>query len=129
MFTTYYNRACPVCRVEIDHYDRTCHAAGVPAHFVDIHEDPDGLAEFGLTADDVKRRLFCIDEEGSLHGGVDAAIVMWREMPSHRWLARVVRVPGIYRIAHWGYDNIVAPTLYAWAERRVRRREATGSGA
>lgn len=129
MFTTFYNRACPVCRMEIDYYERTCHASGVPSQFVDIHQEPDGLSDFGLSADDGKRRLYCIDEDGQLHGGIDAAIVMWRAMPSHRWLARVVQVPGIYRAAHWAYDHIVAPAFYAWAERRLRRREATESGA
>jgi predicted DCC family thiol-disulfide oxidoreductase YuxK len=122
MFTAVYNRACPVCRIEIDHYERTCHAAGVPALFVDIHQEPDALAEHGLTTDDAKRRLCCIEEDGTLHGGIDAVAVIWRAMPSHRWLARIVQFPGVNWVAHWGYDRVLAPTLYAWSERRLRRQ-------
>ena len=121
MFTAIYNRACPVCRTEIDHYERKCHAAGVPAIFVDIDQDPDALAEYGLTAEDVKRRLYCIDEDGTLHGGVDAAALIWHALPSYRWLARLVRFPIAKQVAHWGYDRVAAPALYAWAERRLRR--------
>ena len=121
MFTAGYNRACPVCRAEIDHYERQCHAAGVPAVFVDIHQDPDALAEHGLTADHGKRRLYCIDEDGTLYGGVDAVALIWRAIPSHRWLARLVEFPGVHRVAHWGYDRVIAPALYVWSERRLRR--------
>ena len=121
MVTTFYNRACPVCRMEIDHYERTCHASGIPSQFVDIQQEPDALADHGLAADDVKRRLYCIDEDGHLHGGIDAAAVMWRAIPSYHWLARRIQLPGVNRTVHWVYDRVLAPTLYAWNERRTRR--------
>lgn len=122
MFTAIYNRACPVCRIEIEHYERTCHAAGVPSLFVDIHQEPDALAEFGVTGDDAKRRLYCVDQDGRLYCGVDAVALIWQAMPTHRWLARLVALPGVHQVTHWGYDRLVAPTLYAWAERRLKRQ-------
>jgi predicted DCC family thiol-disulfide oxidoreductase YuxK len=121
MFTAVYNRACPVCHVQIEHSERTCDGAGVPSLFIDIHPESDALAEFGILADDAKRRLYCVDQDGRLYGGVNAAALIWRAIPTFHWLARLVTLPGVHRMAHWGYDRLVAPTHYAWAERRLKR--------
>lgn len=121
---TFYNGACPVCGHEIRSYARYADREGLPMGWVDINADPDALAGHGLTADDVKRRMHVIDENGQLHRSVEAFLVMWRRMPRYRWLARIVGTPGVKQLSWLAYEGVVAPIIYNWDKRRMRRAAA-----
>ncbi len=118
--TTFYNGACPVCRTEIRHYQRveSRHAVGLGWH--DVSQQPGGLAGHGIDDDLATRRLYAIDDTGTLYAGVGAFIQVWRRLPSYRWLARVVALPGVRTLAEWTYEGVLAPLLYRW--NRYRRR-------
>ncbi|WP_404536975.1 thiol-disulfide oxidoreductase DCC family protein [Bradyrhizobium ottawaense] len=90
--TVYYNTRCPVCDAGID-WQRNKLLALVRAgtvEFNDINEQPDALAHFGASLDDIRRRLHATDEAGRLIVGADVAIALWRLTPGEGWLAALL---------------------------------------
>jgi predicted DCC family thiol-disulfide oxidoreductase YuxK len=55
--------------------------------FKDINEQPDALAQFGASLDDIRRRLHATDEAGRLIVGADVAVALWRPTPGEGGLA------------------------------------------
>ncbi|HKL06810.1 MAG TPA: DUF393 domain-containing protein [Roseovarius sp.] len=113
-----YNGQCPVCSTEIGHYSKTAQANDLPIRFDDLHHGD--LDRYGINADIAARRLHVL-HQGQLFVGVDAFIVLWRQLPRFRFLAWVVALPGLKQIAAVIYDHILAPTLYNRHQRRVQR--------
>lgn len=116
-----YNATCPVCNFEIQDYARYAGANGLPIRFDDLNSDARG--QWGLDADTAARRLYVL-HEGTLTSGIPAFLVLWRQMPKYRWLARVVGFPGIKQIACAAYDFVLAPVIYRWHLRRLRKQTA-----
>ena len=118
--TTVYNAACPVCGVEIGHYEKIARKRNLPMGFRDLN-DPATLAETGIDDDAARRRLHVIRADGTVLRGVDAFLALWREMPRYRWLARLVGMPGIKQLAWLAYEGALAPIIYRWDARRRRK--------
>lgn len=124
--TTYYNGACPVCRMEIEHYQNRAAEAGAPISWCDVSQSRDALLAKGVDEDEILRRLYVETMDGRLIGGVDAFLEIWREVPRLNWMAKAVSLPVVYQIACFIYDRILAPFLFHWNVRtgRVDRRVA-----
>ena len=114
-----YNDQCPVCSFEINHYATYAKRNGLPIRFDDLN-GPDREA-WGIDADTAARRLYVL-RDGELYDGIPAFLELWREMPRYHWLARVVGLPGVRRVAAIGYDHILAPLIYRWHLRRKARQ-------
>jgi len=114
-----YNATCPVCNFEIQHYARYAGDNALPIRFDDLNSD--AREAWGLDADTAARRLYVL-HEGKLTSGVAAFLVLWTQMPRYRWLARVVGLPGIRQVACAAYDFVLAPAIYRWHLRRLRKR-------
>ena len=114
--TALFHGACPVCSIEISHYQGMCERRSIRVGWSDISSGVDApiLAELGLDREDVKRRMTVLDRDGRVHRGIDAFIVLWRELPGYRHLARVVALPVIHPICGFLYDHALAPILYGW---------------
>src|SRR3982074_2869700 len=100
----WYNTRCPVCDAGID-WQRNKLVAAVRAgdiSFSDINEQPDALAGFGVSLDDIRRRLHATDETGRLIAGADVVIAMWKATPGEGWLGSL-----------FGHPLTVAPTRWA----------------
>lgn len=110
-----YNANCPVCSFEIDHYAAYSEREGLAIRFDDLNTS--ALAQWNITADEAARRLHVV-KDGTLYGGIPAFLVLWADMPRYRWLRRLVSLPGIYRLACWSYDDVLAPLIYRWHLRR-----------
>jgi predicted DCC family thiol-disulfide oxidoreductase YuxK len=119
--TVWYNTKCPVCDAGIDwQKSRLVRAAREGAiAFQDINLEPDALAWFSVTVNDVRRRLHATDAEDRLFVGVDCAIEIWRRTPGDGWLARLFGAPVVHGIARVGYDRF-ADLLYFWNRRSGR---------
>ena len=119
--TVLYNGGCPACRAEMERYRRLGGARPEDLAFHDVARDPSPLAPLGLTADDAMRRLHVRLAGGEVVEGVGAFILLWRQMPRYRWLARLVALPGV----RWGaaavYNAVLVPVLWRWNRRRERR--------
>ena len=112
-----YNGSCPICSTEVSAYRRHAEAEGLPLAFHDLTTCD--LAPYGLSKDDAARRLYVL-HQGTMTSGVDAFLILWREMPKFRWLSRIVGLPGVRHLARPVYDYILAPALYALHRRRQR---------
>lgn len=121
--TIVYNGSCPVCRREILHYaDQAPAAAGLA--WLDAAADPAAAAALGVSGDDAFRRLHAVGPDGRGLAGIAAFIVLWERLPKWRWLARLVRRPGVRSVAEVVYERVLAPLLFAWHRRREGRRGA-----
>jgi predicted DCC family thiol-disulfide oxidoreductase YuxK len=116
-----YNATCPVCNFEIQHYARYAGENGLPIRFDDLNSD--AREGWGLDADTAARRLYVL-HEGKLTSGIPAFLVLWEQMPRYRFLAQVVGFPGIKQVASVVYDHVLAPLIYRWHQRRLRRQTA-----
>ncbi|MEP2641901.1 DUF393 domain-containing protein [Roseobacter sp.] len=117
-----YNGDCTVCRREIHHYARLSETDVTPLRLNDLN-DLDALQSWGVTQDQAARRLH-VRQGDVIYGGIPAFIVLWQTLPRYRWLARVVRVPGVYQLANWGYDTVIAPFFYKRHLKRHLKRRA-----
>lgn len=116
-----FNANCPVCSFEIGHYARYAGRKCLPIRFDDLNTD--AREQWGLDADTAARRLYVL-HDGVLTSGIPAFLVLWAQMPRYRFLGRVVGLPGIKQIAVVAYDHVLAPAIYRWHLRRVRRQSA-----
>ena len=76
----WYNTRCPVCAAGIN---RQCNRLFAAAQrgtiaFRDINLEPDALATYGVSLEDIRRRLHATDGSGHLLIGADVAIAVWR---------------------------------------------------
>ena len=119
--TIWYNTRCPVCDAGID-WQRNKLLAAVRAGqlaFKDINEQPDALAAYGVSLDDVRRRLHATDETGRLIVGADVAIAIWLKTPGEGWLASLFGNRLMLRVTRFVYDRF-ADLLFAWNKRKGR---------
>jgi len=117
----WYNTRCPVCNGGID-WQRNKLIGLVRAGeiaFKDINEQPDALARFGASLDDVRRRLHATDENGKLIVGADVAITVWRLTPGEGWLATLFGNRAALPLTRFFYDRF-ADGLFAWNKRKGR---------
>ena len=111
----WYNTRCPVCDAGID-WQRNKLLSAVRAgdiSFRDINEQPDALAGFGVSLDDIRRRLHATDESGRLIVGADVAIAMWHVTPGEGWLASLFGNRVTLPLTRFVYDRF-ADGLFAW---------------
>ena len=115
----WYNTRCPVCDAGID-WQRNKLLAAVRAgdiEFRDINEQPDALARYGVSLDDVRRRLHATDETGDLIVGADVAIAIWRLTKGEGWLASLLGNRLMLPLTRFIYDRF-ADVLFAWNRRK-----------
>jgi predicted DCC family thiol-disulfide oxidoreductase YuxK len=119
--TVWYNTKCPLYSAGIDwQRSRLARAARTGAiDFRDINLEPDALAGFGASVNDVRRRLHAVDSDNRLYTGIDCAIAIWLRTPGHVWLGRLIGVPVIRPVASVAYNRF-ADLLYAWNRRKGR---------
>ena len=115
----WYNTRCPVCDAGIDRQrNKLLDAVRAGSiSFSDINQQPDALAAYGASLDDVRRRLHATDESGRLIVGADVAIAVWRVTPGEAWLARLFGNPVMLPLTRFFYDRF-ADVLFAWNKRK-----------
>ncbi len=114
-----FNADCPICNFEISHYARYAEQSGLPIRFDDLNTD--ARDQWGIDADTAAQRLYVL-HDGVLTSGIPAFLVLWAQMPRYRFLGRIVGLPGIKQIAIAAYDYALAPAIYRWHLRRVKRQ-------
>ena len=81
--------------------------------FRDINFEPDALAAYGASLEDVRKRLHATDLDGRLLVGADVAVAMWRATPGDGWLAALFGNALVLPLTRLGYDAF-AKLLYRW---------------
>lgn len=103
MITIFYDGKCGLCSREINYYKKI--AQSDKFRWLDIATDPTPLKPLKISQADGLRRLHGLDSEGHLHVGVDAFLLIWRELPYWCFLSMVVRLPGIRHLAQLAYNR------------------------
>jgi predicted DCC family thiol-disulfide oxidoreductase YuxK len=121
MLVVWYNTRCPVCDAGINRQRNKLLAAVRAGRiaFRDINDEPDALAAYGASLDDVRRRLHATDAAGRLIVGADVAIAVWRVTPGEGWLAALFGNPIARPLTRFAYDRF-ADALFAWNKRKGR---------
>jgi predicted DCC family thiol-disulfide oxidoreductase YuxK len=115
----WYNTRCPVCNAGINRQQRRLIEAvkAGRVEFRDINFEPDALAAYGASLEDIRRRLHAADASGRLLVGADVAIAVWRVTPGEGWIAALLGNPVIRPLTRFAYDRF-ADLLYAWNRRK-----------
>jgi predicted DCC family thiol-disulfide oxidoreductase YuxK len=98
--TVYYDGACPLCTIEIDHYRRQSGAENLC--FIDVSRNESTPGD-GVTRDAALARLHVRAPDGSLSSGAAAFVSIWQDLPKWRWAARLARLPGMLTALEFGY--------------------------
>ena len=117
----WYNTRCPVCDAGIVRQKRRLIDAVKAGRieFRDINFEPDALAAYGASLEDVRRRLHATDADGRLLVGADVAVAVWQITPGEGWLASLFGNAAMRPLTHFAYDRF-ANLLYAWNRRKGR---------
>lgn len=115
LVTIYYDGLCPLCKVEIAHLRGRTDPAFVS--FIDIAADDFDPAAHGI---DLERahRILHVKVGSEMRTGVEAVLTMWSLTSLTRWLSRLCRVPGFYRMACVGYWFFARVRPYLQRRRR-----------
>lgn len=84
----FYDGGCPLCRREIEHYQRLDTAGRI--EWLDISRDASLLQAFGITLDTAMARLHVLHRDGWMATGAAAFAVVWSELPYYRVLAHLL---------------------------------------
>ncbi|MEO0543806.1 MAG: DUF393 domain-containing protein [Pseudomonadota bacterium] len=98
----FYDGGCPICRLEVDIYDRHDKANNI--QWVDIEALSDAELPSDKSRSDLLGRFHVRENKNlSWHIGVDAFARIWRALPVWRRFAFIFSVPGIRQLAEIGY--------------------------
>ena len=98
--TVYFDGACPVCRIEIAHYQGQPGAKALC--FVDASK---ATADLGpdLAQERAMARFHVRIADGSLVSGAAAMVAVWSVLPNWRWAARLAALPGMMSVLETAY--------------------------
>ena len=84
----FYDDACPLCSIEIDHYRKleTYH----PIKWVPIHQDINTVINFGFSKDILLERLHVLRGDGVLVTGASAFATIWYSVKRYHLLGKLV---------------------------------------
>jgi predicted DCC family thiol-disulfide oxidoreductase YuxK len=103
MISVFYDGKCGLCSREINHY-RKISPEGI-FDWQDITVSDAGLRKAGIPLSEGLKNLYAMDESGHMHVGVDAFILIWKQLKRWRVLAGIVSMPGINRVTCIAYDK------------------------
>ncbi|MBE0471632.1 MAG: DUF393 domain-containing protein [Methyloprofundus sp.] len=113
MITVFYDGKCGLCSKEINHYRQI--APTDLFNWQDITESADALKKQGVSLSQGLKLLHAIDNKGQMHIGVDAFILIWKQLKRWRVLAALVGLPLIRQIA-----KVIYQIFASWRFKRLQ---------
>ena len=101
MIKVFYDGKCNLCSSEINYYRRISHT-GI-FDWVDINLMHSDFVNTGIKVSDALKILHVIDNNNTLHLGVDAFIIIWKNLSYWKIIAKVVSIPIIRQIVNITY--------------------------
>jgi predicted DCC family thiol-disulfide oxidoreductase YuxK len=101
MIKVFYDGKCGLCSREINHY-RKIAPDGI-FEWQDITENFDGLTKQGISLSEGLKLLHAMDNNGKIHIGVEAFILIWEQLKRWKVLAILISLPVIKQIANYVY--------------------------
>ena len=101
MITIFYDGKCGLCLREINHYKKI----SPPSVFTwcDVTTDESLLKRHNLSLVDTLKYLHALDSDGELHVGINAFLIIWRNLPRWRVLAKIVGLPFVRTFVSFVY--------------------------
>ena len=111
MITVFYDGKCSLCSKEINYYKTIAN----PKNFtwLDVANNPNYLKSIDVNLSDALMQLHVLDNKNNIYVGVDAFIIIWRNLRFWRILSFIVSFPVIKQIANVFYKK--------FAERRFAK--------
>ena len=103
MITVFYDGKCGLCSKEIRHYKQI--APDGVFDWVDITVFPHSLNKEGVSLSTGLKLLHAKDDNEVIHVGVDAFILIWKQLQNWQLLATVVSMPIIWQITCFIYNK------------------------
>ena len=97
----YYDGLCPLCSREIDHYRKQKGSENLL--FIDITSPNFDPIKEGLDPLRVHQVMHVRTSDGQIKTGVDAFIVIWKNLPKYHWLSRWAQKSLVRPILNMGY--------------------------
>jgi len=88
MITVFYDGKCGLCSKEINHYIKIA-PEGI-FDWQDITKDDAKLTELGISLADGLKLLHATDNQNKLHIGVDAFILIWKQLNKCHFFAKFI---------------------------------------
>ncbi len=103
MITVFYDGKCGLCSKEINHY-RDIAEDGV-FDWQDITQSTAALHKEGISLSQGLKLLHAKDEHGNLYVGIDAFILIWKQLKRWKILALIATIPIINSILKFAYKH------------------------
>ena len=103
--TVFYDGGCPLCRAEIQTYQKANGADRV--RWVDANVCYESDLGEGLNRSSALARLHVRQANGDLVSGARAFIVIWQSLPHWRWLALISKIPGMLSLMELSYRSFL----------------------
>ncbi len=103
MTKVFFDGNCPVCKREINLYKRLNTKNNIT--WYDISNDKEALKLLNKKKKDCLKRLHVLDDEYNLNIGIDAFIVIWRQVKYFRYLAIIADLGIIKLVLNYAYSN------------------------
>ena len=102
MISVFFDGKCNLCSKEINYYRRI--APKNTFNWVDITKTPGELDKFEIKLSDGLRLMHVADSRGNIFTGVDAFIIMWKQIKYWKILGLFVSLPIVKQIANLLYQ-------------------------
>jgi predicted DCC family thiol-disulfide oxidoreductase YuxK len=102
MISVFFDGNCNLCSKEINYYQRI--APKNTFNWVDITKTPGELDKFEIKLSDGLRLMHVADSNGNIFTGVDAFIIMWKQIKYWKFLGLFVSLPIVKQIANLLYQ-------------------------
>ena len=101
MIKVFYDGKCNLCSSEINYYRRIS-PTGI-FDWVDINLMHSDFVNTSIKVSDALKILHVIDNNNTLHLGVDAFIIIWKNLSYWKIIAKIVSIPIIRQIVNITY--------------------------
>jgi len=101
----FFDGLCVVCSAEISQYKKMAGSENI--NFVDITEPSFNALDERLDPYKINIELHSIDQNGQIHVGVDTFILIWNQINSLKWLARLAQMPFFKKILTLSYHLFI----------------------
>lgn len=102
VISVFFDGKCNLCSKEINYYRRI--APKNTFNWVDITKTPGELDKFEIKLSDGLRLMHVADSRGNIFTGVDAFIIMWKQIKYWKFLGLFVSLPIVKQIANLLYQ-------------------------
>ena len=103
MISVFYDDKCSLCSREINFYKKIRPES--PIRWLGISSSSKDLKIAKIKRVDALMYLHVRDCEGIFYVGVDAFILIWRNLPYFKYVNYVISLPGVYQLAKIIYEK------------------------